>query len=241
MPRDVAFCQSWLQHLDLRKAWRSAGYSLNNKGWSTRAHRKLKRFSKYLQPLQEAKAKQVGAQLGVKQGDLLQTMRDIGFYNAKDYCEVTDEPLMCDAEDEEGNVKRKQVNLYGEPVFRVRLKRFTELTSEQAVAVELKLDGDEVVGYYLPNQKVRHKYLESLGKNLGLFLPEVAKEAHAHLHRHAHLHFDDVPTDKLEKMQRELIVMVGPVQARNLGISQAEIDDALRIYGDQESNTKGAP
>ena len=242
MPRDIAFCEAWLEHFELRKAWQVAGYSLKNKGWACRAQLKLKRFSEYLRPLQAAKAQQVGAQLAVTQGDVLETMRQVAFANPQDYYVVSDEPIMREEKDAEGNVVHVPVTVNGSPVYDLVQKRLENLTREQAMAVVPMMSASgSYAGYRLPSVKERHAYLTSLGQNLGLFLPEIAKEAHAHLHRHSHLHLDDVPTAVLDDLQHRLIAVVGPDQARNLGISQQEIDEALMAYGGQEGLTRGAP
>src|SRR5260221_13504869 len=73
-------------------------------------------------------------------------------------------------------------------------------------------------GYKLASHKTKHSYLESLGKNLGLWLEETAKEQHTHLHRHAHLHVDDVPTEQLIELQRRVIRGGGAGKGRQPGV-----------------------
>jgi hypothetical protein len=241
MPRDLRFCTAWLEHLDLRKAWQEAGYSQRNKGWARRAQSKLKRFSGYLEPLQRAKAEKVAERLVICQGDVLQTMRAIAFANPLDFFEKTNIPETRELKDESGQIQVEPVMFNGAPVYRMMQKPFAELTSEQAMAVELIHGaGGEVLGYTLPSLKVRHQFLYSLGKNLGLWIDELAKQNHQQLHKHAHLHLDSAPTEKLAELEQRLVAIVGPDFARTLGLTSDEIDQALQMYGEQNRNTQDA-
>jgi len=239
LERDKAFCAAWLKHFDHAKAWKEAGFSINAKNYYDRARKKLRRFMPYLDPIRKAKAQQVGTQLAIKEDDVLQTMRYVAFANPQDFYVLSDQQVMREEPDPtKGPDAKKLVPVTydnGKPVFHVILKPLHDLTREQAMAVEtLTSPFGGYGGYKLASHKTKHSYLESIGKNLGLFLDETAKELHTHLHRHTHLHLDDVPTDKLEALQRQLISVVGAEQARNLGISQREIDDALTIEHDSD-------
>jgi hypothetical protein len=77
--------------------------------------------------------------------------------------------------------------LNGEPVYQVMQKPFADLTTEQAMAVELIHGaGGDVLGYTLPSLKVRHQFLYSLGKNLGLWIDELVKQNQQQLSRLRH-------------------------------------------------------
>jgi len=242
MPRDIAFCKAWLEHFDLRISWQAAGYSLKNKGWASRAQLKLKRFSKYLKPLQDAKAIQVGRQLATDGRDVLETMRQIAFADPLDYFVVSDEPVTRKERDANGNVIHVPVTVHGRPVYNMVQKPLEELTREQAMAVvPIVTSSGSKPSYRLPTLRERHAYLESLGRNLGLFLEDTAKENHAHHHGHTHLHLDNVSTNELVKLQQHLISVVGAEQARAIGLSQQEIDDSEKVYGNLRMSSEGEP
>ena len=236
--RDKAFCAAWLKHFDHRKAYREAGFSKTSKNYYVLARKKLRRFMPYLEPIRKAKAEQVGTQLAIKEDDVLQTMRHVAFADPGDFFVQSDQAVMREEPDpvKGGDAKRLvPVTFQGKPVYHVILKPLHSLTREQRMAIEVNIAFGGYGGYKLASHKTKHAYLESLGKNLGLFLDDTGKASHTHLHRHAHLHLDNVPTDELVELQKQLIMVVGADQARNLGISQQEIDDAMAIDAETAS------
>ncbi len=230
--RDKAFCEAWLTHFDQAKAWAEAGYSTKAKNHKQRATAKLRRFMPYLEPIRKAKAEEVGKQLAMRDGDVLSTMRRVAYADPADFFVLSDQQVMREEPDPEKGEKAMKlvpVTYQGKPVFHVIPKPLHDLTAEQRQAVEVMTAFGGYAGYKLASHKTKHSYLESLGKNLGLWLEETAKEQHTHLHRHAHLHVDDVPTEQLIELQRQFIRVVGAEQARNLGLSQKEIEEAMVV------------
>lgn len=227
--RDQAFCKAWLEHYDIRRAYQEAGFSTKGGNWDRNARAKIARFMPYLKPLQEAKSKQVGTQLAVKQGDVLETMKAIGFVNLKDYYVKSDKVLMrkipIPGKPEEFTLE--PVMFQGRPVQDMEPIPLSELTREQALAVEPTYMFGRLIGYTLPSAKVRHQYLHSLGQNLGLWLDDKDKGPSSAVHLHAHAHFESIPSAKLDALQKQLIGAVGAEFARTLGLTQEEIDEAI--------------
>lgn len=228
-PKDVKFCQSWLEHFDKKRAWVEAGWKWNSNS-GLRALDKLQRFEAYLRPFQEAKAQALGAQLALDQGQVLQAMSKKAFFNPLDFIERTQVPLTREVKSkEEGGAEKitlEPVLWDGKPVYGERLKPYSELTAEQAAAVEVLGAVGEVVRYRLPSIREQHTYLKTLGQQFGMFLDKLILERHNHEHRHAHLHFDNVPTDKITLVRQQLLTMVAPEFAQSLGFSAEEVQAA---------------
>jgi hypothetical protein len=226
--RDKKFCDGWLAHYDHNRAYVEAGFSAKSRRRYHLAKAKLKRFMPFLRPFQEAKAQQVGKQLAIKDGDVLETMKAVAYANILDYYERSDEPLMREVHDKDGNVKLEPVMFQGRPVFKMEPKPLYELTREQTMGVEPVYAFGRLVGYQTASLKVRHQYLESLGKNLGLWLEDLVKRRENERHKHVHLHLEAVPTEKIVEIEQLLIGVVGPEFARSLGISSEEIAAAIK-------------
>jgi hypothetical protein len=225
--RDKKFCDRWLAHYDHNRAYVEAGFSAKSRRRYHLAKAKLKRFTAYLRPFQEAKAQQVGTQLALNEGDVLETMKAIAFANIQDYYVKTSEPLVNKVADKDGNVTLEPVLFDGKPVYRMDPKPLYELTREQAMGVEPVYAFGRLVGYQTASFKVRHQYLESLGKNLGLWLEDLVKRRENERYKHMHLHLEKVPTEKIVEIEQLLIAVVGPEFARSLGISAEEIAAAI--------------
>lgn len=231
--RDRKFCDQWLKHFDHLRAYREAGFATasNHGKWAARALEKLSRFSEYLRPLREAKAREVAEKLVMDDQDVLRSMASKAVFNPLDFIERTDEPLTR-------KVKRKgqeepieeAVTFNGRPVYGERLRPITELTREQAAAVEVVGVVGGVIQYKLPSAREQHQYLTSIGRQLGMFLEKFILERHNHQHKHAHLHLDNVPTQRLQAVTRQLLPLVGQDFAAQLGYSQEEIEQAMAEF-----------
>lgn len=231
--RDVKFCERWLEHFDKKRAYIEAGFKWNNNS-GIRALDKLQRYQEYLRPFQEAKAKVVGERLALDQEKVLQAMSKKAFFNPLDFIERTAAPLTREVKEKIGDKERISIQTIvwdGKPVFGERLKPYSELTAEQAAAVEVTGVVGEVIRYRLPSIREQHMYFKTLGQQFGMFLDKLILERHNHEHRHAHLHFDNVPSERITTVRRQLLTMVAPEFAQSLGFTPEELEEAQREGG----------
>jgi hypothetical protein len=217
--RDRIFCAKWLEHFDHNRAWREAGFKVDNKS-SVRAQEKVNHFAEWLRPYQEAKVKKVAETLVVGQTDILKTMAAKAVFNPLDYIEKSTEPLY--EEIGSGRYRRKRLVLWNnQPIYPERMKPLSELTPEQARAVEV-YETKHGLSYRLPDNKTQHGYLTSMGRQYGMFLEKLILERHKHTHKHAHLHLEGVPTTKLQQIRAALVELVPPEFVAQLGLVAQE-------------------
>lgn len=227
---DKVFCARWLEHFDTLRAYKEAGFKGHRKA-GTRALAKLERFAEYLRPIREAKTREVAKSLDVEQADVLQTMARKALFNPADFIEKGDKPMtrtVTSKHPKTGvDITSEEVIMWeGKPVYPTRWKPIYELTREQLSSVQIDGTLAGALQYRLPNAREQHTYLSSLGRQLGMFLEKIIYEQHQHRHLHAHLHLDDVPTSKILSLTRDLMPLVGPEFAKQLGFTEAEIEDA---------------
>lgn len=226
---DKVFCAKWLEHFDAPRAYKEAGFKGGRKH-GTRALLKLERFAEYLRPIREAKTREVAKSLDVEQADVLQTMARKALFNPQDFIERGAKPMTrtVTKKDAAGaEVATEEVIMWeGKPVYPTRWKPIYELTREQLSSVQIESSVAGALQYRLPNAREQHTYLSSLGRQLGMFLEKIIYENHQHRHLHAHLHLDDVPTSKILSLTRDLMPLVGPEFAKQLGFTEAEIEEA---------------
>ncbi|HWG75493.1 MAG TPA: terminase small subunit [Steroidobacteraceae bacterium] len=208
--RDRKFCQRWLVHFDHVRAYQEAGFKGKAHFIATRAKQKLERFAAYLQPLQEAKARKVGEQLAIGEEDVLRGMAAVAFLDPGDFVEQSSDPLT----DDKGNV----VQFNGQPVYPLRLKPLNKLTREQRAAVDVVTSKRGHVSYRLPDSSIRHRYQDSIGRQLGMFAEKLILERHSLKRTHVKLDLTGVPTSQLEQMTRMLLPLLGEDFARELGV-----------------------
>lgn len=227
--RDLKFCERWLQHFDPVRAYLEAGWAPNDKigvkmGSNTghRARQKLESLAAYLEPLRLEKARAVAERLTLDQADVLDAMARVAKVNPLEYVEQSSEPMTRTVPGPEGEPDRDLPVLWdGKPVYRTRLRPLHELTREQAAVVQL-VSVPAGVGYRLPSIKERHESLIALGRQLGMFIEKLIVENHQHQHRHAHLHLDNVSSEKIREIGRQLIPLVGREFAAELGYGEEE-------------------
>lgn len=211
--KERAFCESWLQHYDINRAAREAGYSGPKNRQGGGGLRVFERFRAYLEHQLSLKQKAVSKELALDQKDILSEMAAIGFANAQDYVAIVEEPV----KDE----KTGAISM----VRRERQKPLMELTRAQAAAVsEVTFHPDGRVTYQLPDERSKHPYLKDLGQHLGLFHPKLIAE-HRHAHMHAAISFRGMDTRKLAEAESMLLEAMGPEGRRMLGILDAEFED----------------
>jgi hypothetical protein len=225
--QDKLFCQRWLEHFDRNRAYTEAGFKPHPKQLATLAQRKLDRFSEYLRPIQEAKARELAKTLVVDQEQVLQAMARKAVFNPLDYVERTAAPLTEKMTNDKGVVTEGPVLTWdGKPIYGERLKPFSDLTPEQAATVEVTGVVGGRVQYRLPTIREQHQHLTSIGRQYGMFMDKLILERHLHKHKHAHLHLDDVPTTNLQNLTMQLLPLVGAEFANRLGFTQEEIEQA---------------
>ena len=240
--RDRKFCECWLRHFDHLRAYREAGFATasNHGKWAGRALDKLKRFSEYLRPLREAKAREVAEKIVMHDQDVLEAMARKAVFNPLDYIERTATPLVrMVKKDGQDQLVEETITWDGKPVHGERLRPISELTREQAAAVEVVGVVGGVVQYKLPSAREQHQYLTSIGRQLGMFLEKIIMEKQNHQHRHAHLHLENVPTERLQTVTRQLLPLVGQDFATQLGYSQEEIEEAIAEFVDEPEHATG--
>jgi hypothetical protein len=228
--RDKLFCERWLEHFDGPRAYSEAGFKGSRKK-GERAQKKLTRFAEYLRPLREAKARVVAERLEVEQSDVLEAMARKAAFKLADFIEVAPTPITYEEKDAQGAVTVKTRMWEGKPIHATRMKPIEALTPQQLASVEVTGSLGGVLQYRLPTTREQHTYLKSLGEQLGMFLQKVIWENHQHRHLHAHLHLEDVPTTKILQLTRDLMPLVGPDFAAQLGFTKEEFDEASQAGG----------
>lgn len=225
--REHKFCRLWLEHFDHRKAYEQAGYSIKHNPAQLSA-KLLERFTEYLRPLREQKARVLAERLVLDQEGILKTMARKAVFDPGDFVETSAKPIEYEEKVKEGKSVMKVREWHGQPVFASRLKPFHALTAEQRMAVEIVSDSGGEVTYRLPNAREQHTYLTSIGRQMGLFHEKLIMERHYHRHNHAHLELDNVPTNRLQALTHELLPYVGVEFAQQLGFTQEEIEEAAK-------------
>jgi hypothetical protein len=232
---DKVFCARWLEHFDTPRAYKEAGFKGGRKA-GTRALAKLERFAEYLRPLREAKSREVAKSLDVEQADVLQTMARKALFNPQDFIERSETPMTRTVRKKDAKsgaeVESEEVLTWeGKPVHATRWKPIHELTREQLATVHVTGSVGGVLQYRLPDPREQHQYLSSMGRQLGMFLEKIIWENHQHRHLHAHLHLDDVPTSKILALTQDLMPLVGPEFAQQLGFTKEEYEEATKVPG----------
>lgn len=229
--RDVKFCARWLEHHDARRAYREAGFvtAPNN---DSKGKEKVKKFWPYLEPLMAAKARVVAERIGVTNDTVLREMAAKALYNPGDYLEVSPETLTYTKKDEKTGLEVKvDQTWFGKKQREVRYKPLEELTVEQLRAVEIITGPGGRLSYRLPTVREQHQYLQSLGRQMGMFMDKIILENRQTLHQHAHLHLENVPTAMLEQLRTQLLPLVGEDFARQLGFTPQEVEEAAKSIG----------
>lgn len=185
--RDVAFCKRYVATGDHNLAWVEAGFAKNTNS-SYHALRKVQRFRAYIDRLSAKVEVIVAKKISYERTDILAGIAAIGYCNAMDYVKVID----------------------GQAV----LKTLTELTREQAAAIDsLSYDG-KTVTYTLPQAKTRLAALTTLGEQAANF------KKPAQNHQHLHL---DVPLEKIRELKGLFAQALGPQVTREvLGFTEEE-------------------
>jgi hypothetical protein len=231
LPRDVKFCQRWLEHHDAFRAYREAGYPPARNNMS-KAKVKVTKFWPYLEPLMQAKARVVAEKIGVTNDTVLREMASKALYNPGDYLEVSPEPISYTERDPiTGKDVTKEDKWFGKSKREVRYKPLEELTADQLRAVEIVAGPGGRLSYRLPTIREQHQYLTSLGRQMGMFMEKIILENRQTLHQHAHLHLENVPTEMLEQLRTQLLPLVGADFARQLGFTPAEVEEAAKTLG----------
>lgn len=230
---DRKFCERWLTHFDHLRAYREAGFNMQGAG--TRSAAKLVRFREYLRPLQEAKARIVAEKIALDQADVLEALTAKVTVDPKAYIQRTDKPLTREVKTKDKTGKEvvalEERSWNGKPIYGERYKPFCELTPAEARAVEIVSDSGDTIRYRLPSIREQHKYLHTIGQQLGMFLQKIIFENHQHRHQHAHLHLENVPTAKLQSLTRQLLPLVGEEYAKSLGYTPEEFAEATADEG----------
>ena len=225
--REKLFCERWLVHYDKDRAYREAGYSINNQATGHLASSLLAKFADYLRPIQEAKAKLVAERLMVDSDQVLEAMVKRVFFDPSSFYDRTSEPLTELVKVKGRQEKVEQVMMWdGKPVYGERLKPYSELTPEQRLVVEITNDTGERIRYRLPTIREQHLHLTSLGRQFGLFAEKLIMERHLHKHTHHHLDFKNVPTQKIQQLTRQMLPLVGLEFAQQLGFTPEEVQAA---------------
>jgi hypothetical protein len=185
--RDVLFCKAYVKSGDHNKAWVEAGFTkLSNSSFY--ALRKVQKFRGYIDRLSAKVEVHVAKKISYERTDILAGIAAIGYCNALDYVKVVDGQLA--------------------------LKPMTELTREQAAAIDsLSYDGTTVT-YTLPRAKTRLSALTTLGEQAANFKKPAATHNHLHV---------DVPLEKLRELKAQFAAALGPQVTREiLGFTEEE-------------------
>lgn len=229
--QDKKFCERWLIHFDKDRAWQEAGFPVAAHSGRL-ALNKLQKFTEYLRPIQEAKAKIMAERLAVDTDQVLEAMTKRVFYDPADFYELTAKPLTEMVKKKGAKAATEQVRMWdGRPVYGERLKPFSALSAEQRAVVEITGEAGGVIRYRLPSIREQHMYLTSLGRQYGMFAEKLIIERQTHKHMHHHLSFDGVPTPKLQQLQRQMMPLVGLEFAQQLGYTPEEFEQAQKDEG----------
>lgn len=224
-PRDIKFCERYLDHFDVDRAYKEAGFSVRGASVRKIARKKLQAFAEYLLPLQKKKTEAMAKVATVGAAEIIEALEAVAFPKIEEYLIKDSEPIKVKHQDGD-KVVVEDLIVNGEKVYRTLYKPLHELTPKQLLAVEIftSMSGHPV--YKLPTPKVRHQYIESLGKQLGMFMDKLILQRQDIIHQHAHLHLGSVPTERLESAVRNLLPIVGPEFARQLGFTAEEYEEA---------------
>jgi hypothetical protein len=225
--RDRLFCERWLIHFDKDRAWREAGFAVNA-ATSTESRSKIDKFAEYLRPIREAKAKIMAERLAITSEQIVDGMTKRVFFDPVSFFERSSEPLteMVKPSKRSKTLVERVVTWDGKPVYRERLKPYSDLTPEQQAIVEITSEAGQQLKYRLPNIREQHMYLTSLGRQFGMFAEKLIIERHRHSHVHGHLTFDNVPSAKLSALTHQLLPLVELEFAQSLGFTAEEVEKA---------------
>lgn len=222
--QEKKFCERWLIHFDKDRALREAGYA-TGKNSGHQALTLLDRFADYLRPIREAKAKLIAERLVVDSEQVLREMVGRVFYDPTEFYERTDEPLTEIVKVGRVKVERKR-EWNGQPVYGERMKPYADLSPEQRRVVEVTGEVGGRIQYRLPSIREQHQFLTSIGRQYGMFAEKLILERHQHQHTHHHLEFKNVPTEKLQRLTRQMLPLVDVEFARSLGFTAEEVTEA---------------
>lgn len=229
---DQLFCERWLIHFDKDRAWREAGFSINNSGAGHNALAKIEKFADYLRPIRDAKAKIMAERLSVDAEKIVRGMSEKVFFDPTSFYERSDKPLTEWVTVKGQKEKVEQLRLWdGKPIYGERLKPYSDLTPAQQSVVEITSAAGEVIHYRLPNIREQHTYFTSLGRQLGMFAEKLIVEKYNHKTVTHALTFENVPTQKLQHLTRQLLPLVGLEFAQQLGYTAEDIEAAQRDEG----------
>lgn len=224
--QEKLFCTRWLIHFDKDRAHREAGYAQH----ANRGHQAislLERFADYLRPIQEAKAKLIAERLVVDSEAVLKEMTSRVFFDPTEFYEITDEPLTELVKVAGKREKEERVRTWnGQPVYGERMKPYADLTAGQRRVVEVTGETGGRIQYRLPTIREQHQFLTSIGRQYGMFAEKLIMERHNHQHTYHHLSFQNVSTEKLQLLTRQMLPLVGLEFAQSLGFTAAEVEEA---------------
>ena len=231
--RDRKFCERYLVHFDKDRAYREAGFATKGQGTASReSAAKLAKFADYLRPFKDAKARILAERLAIDSETVLKAMAQKVFFDPSGFYERTNKPLTEWTKPRGKKEPVEQVQTWnGEPIYGERLKPYSDLTPEQRAIVQITSDTGGVIRYRLPTIVEQHQYLTSLGRQFGMFAEKLIVERHNHKHVHHSLTFENVPTQKLVNLERQLLPLVEPEFARRLGYTPDEIEQAAAEEG----------
>lgn len=206
---EKAFCAAWLQHYDVQRAHKEAGFS----GRRVPAERMFKSLERYLVKQKERKETAVSRELVIEQKDILEEMVAIGFANPQDYIVQVAEQIK---DEKTGAVTT---------VVRSRQRPIMELTRRQAAAIsKVMFHPDGTVTYELPDDRAKHPYLRDLGQHIGLFHPKLIQE-HRHKHAIAMLDLRDMDAAKLAQAEQFFMSALGNEGRRMLNLFEGEFEN----------------
>lgn len=224
--RDKKFCQQYLKHFDARRAYDEAGFKGHGDSRMHMATVKLQKFARYLQPRMDAihrkNAVILAEKMSIGQEDILRGMARIAFPKIEEY--LLKVPAIREVK-EDGKLTGRFEPVMGpdgKPVYRTVLKPLHELTSEQLQCVEIYNDMGGRPVYKFSTLMVRHKYLESLGKQSGLFVEKLILERHQQSHEQAVTQLKNASTEQLTDAMKALMPLASPEVLQQLGISKEE-------------------
>lgn len=199
--KDTLFCERWMVHRDVIKAWKEAGFGHSGAA-GTRAKTKLAKFQKWIEARLPKLEAVVAQKMGHERADILNAIANIAHANILNY--LVPVTVIKD----------------GVSVTELRMKHVGELTRDEAAGLDVVFNDVATgqVGYRLPSAKTRLDALRTLGaQTAGFASKEKAKHQHIHLH-------GEMPLEKLRELKGQLIQLVGgPDKVRNIfGMPQNE-------------------
>lgn len=208
--KEKLLCERYMVHLDASRAWIEAGYSKNRVKY---APGKLKELQPYLARLKPQVEKKVSEEIALSAQSVLAEMTAMAFTDPMDYFELT----VIEVHDPITGAP--VLDTQGQPIKREGYRRIDpkRLTPKQRKAIgNMSIDRFGRLHYELVDPATRFGWLRTLGQHVGLFHDKIIHEAHLHTHQHNSLSFKDVPTDKLEELQKQLIGAIGHEAARQV-------------------------